>query len=159
MSKTRTQSSSTATTALENIWFFDKKWKAQACVHKKFEGEINYSSQGAFRLETSNQKASHSVTSDASGGWKLMIMLLRKLRPRTHVAKYPGHYGLQTHQHHPPSHCTHPHHHEVLWEVLPELCTMVISCLNINLYDCYILQESPEFPCSVTLTIFFKDNN
>ncbi len=42
---------------LENIWFFDKKSKGQACVPKNFWGEINCDSQGAFQQETPNHRA------------------------------------------------------------------------------------------------------
>lgn len=43
--------------ALENILFFDKKSKAQECVHKDFEVAIHYNPQGAFWQETSNHQA------------------------------------------------------------------------------------------------------
>lgn len=49
------------TTALENVWFIDKK--VQDFLHKNVRGEVNYNSRGAFVQETSSDFY-HLLTAD-----------------------------------------------------------------------------------------------
>lgn len=50
----------------ETTWYFSKKMKVKACMHKNFKVDLLYDSQGAFHLETSGHqppppKSSHAL--------------------------------------------------------------------------------------------------